>query len=336
MTALVLVTGSNGFVGSHLTETLLAAGYRVRCMVRRTSDLTWLNALRHTPTGAQQVEWAYADVTDEAALREVVAGVDAVCHFGALTRAPDEATYQRVNAGGTENLLAACLQAGVDLRRFVLCSSQTAAGPSDGVEPLDETAPPRPLTWYGRSKLAAEEAVHRYADLLPVTILRPAAVFGPRDRDVLAYFRLVKRGLSLQLGRGERWVSLIYVRDLVALALLALEKPEAVGQTYFACDGQAYTWGGIAGAIALALDRRPLYVTLPEAVLGPMAWAATTLARLTGQTPLLHEQRLIEMRQRAWLCSNDKARRELGFEPAYSLSEAVAETTAWYQQAGWL
>jgi nucleoside-diphosphate-sugar epimerase len=336
MTRRVLVTGSNGLVGSHLVEALLAAGYRVRCMIRRSSDLRLVQHLRGGPTEAGQVEWVYADVTDPAAVREAVAGVDAVCHCAAQTRALDEATYLRVNAGGTKAMLAACVEAAPGLQRFVYCSSAAATGPSNGTRPREEADPPEPLTPYGRSKLAAEAAVRRYADRLPVTIVRPAPVYGPRDRDILAYFQLIKWRLSLRLGRGQRWLSLVYVRDLARLLLQATEDPAAVGQTYNACDGEAYTWDYLATEIERAMDRRALKIELPMAVLKPMSWGANALARLTGKPPLLHEQRLIEIRQQAWVYSGEKARRELGFEPAKSLPEALDETVAWYRKEGWL
>ena len=117
---LILVTGANGFVGSHLTEALLARGYRVRCMVRRSSDLTYIRDL--------DVEWAYADLQDAESVQKACLGVDVVCHSGALTRALDEETFMRVNAQGTESLARACLEANPNLQRFLFVSSQTAAG----------------------------------------------------------------------------------------------------------------------------------------------------------------------------------------------------------------
>lgn len=196
---LVLVTGANGFVGSHLVEALLAKGYRVRCMVRRTSDLTFI---QHLP-----VEWAYSDLGDSAAgdLQEACRDVDAICHCAALTRALKEETLHRVNSQGTVALARAGIEANLNLRRFVHVSSQAAAGPSQGPDDiLDESRPRQPITWYGRSKCAAERALLDMADWLPLTIVRPAPVFGPRDRDFFTYFELVKWGLNLQLGRSER------------------------------------------------------------------------------------------------------------------------------------
>jgi len=325
---LVLVTGANGFIGSHLVEALLAQGYRVRCMVRRTSDLTFIH---HLP-----VEWAYADVQDVEGVRQACQGVNAVCHCAALTRALDEETFHRINARGAELLARTCSEGNSSLERLLFVSSQAAAGPSYGADDfVDESGPPQPITWYGKSKWAAEQRLLAMADRLPLTIVRPAAVFGPRDRDFFTYFDLVKRGLNLQLEKGERWISLIYVHDLVRLLLLALESKAAIGQTYFGC-GQATTYAEFSAAIAVALGKRTLRITLPEAVLTPMARWARVQGRLTGRPALLNDQRILDMRQRYWLCSGEKARQEMGFVPQYDLATAVQETADWYRQDGWL
>ena len=326
--ALVLVTGANGFIGSHLTEALLARGYRVRCMVRATSDTGYI---RHLP-----VEWAQADLGQPEGLRAACEGVDMVCHCAALTRALDQETFLRINAGGTEALARAAMEANPSLQRFLYISSLTAAGSAEGPgDYMDESRAPRPLDWYGKSKWAAEQALHALDGALPMTILRPSVVFGPRDRDVYAYFDLVNKHLELSLGRDERWVSLIYVRDLVELMILALESGAAVGETYFATGG-ATTYTEIARLLARVLDKRTLRVTVPLIALEPIVLVAKIQERLTGKPALLNEQRVLNMRQPYLICSPEKARRELGFQPAYELEAAVAETAAWYREHGWL
>jgi nucleoside-diphosphate-sugar epimerase len=325
---LVLVTGANGFVGSHVAEALLARGYRVRCMVRRTSDLTHI---RDLPVG-----WFYADLQQADNLHRACEGVDAICHCAALTRALDEETFFRVNTQGVEALARACLDVNSGLERFVFVSSQTAAGPSTNAEEIvDELRPPQPITWYGKSKWAAEQALRELEDQLPLTIVRPSAVFGPRDRDFFAYFELVQRGFSLNLGQHERKLSLIYVQDLVELILIALEHEAALGQTYFGC-GPVYSYTQLSEAIARAMGKRPIPITLPEAVLTPIAWWSKIQGRLTGRPALLNDQRVLDMRQRYWLCSGEKAQRELGFEARTGLDVAVQETAKWYQENGWL
>jgi dihydroflavonol-4-reductase len=325
---LVLVTGANGFVGSHLVEALLSRGYRVRCLVRGTSDLTFIRDL--------PVEWAYADLQDSEALARACPGVDAIVHCAALTRALDEETFLRINSGGTEDLARTAIKVNPGLRRFLFVSSQTAVGPSQATDDfVDESRTPQPITWYGKSKWAAEQALWNMDDHLPLTIVRPAAVFGPRDRDFYAYFSLVKWRLELLPGRGERKLSLIYVKDLVDLLILALESERALGQTYFACN-QAHRHTELSASIAKALNKRPLRITLPEAVLTPIALWSRVQGRLTGKPALLYEQRIVEMRQPYWLCSGQKARQELGFVPQYDLETAVRETADWYLANGWL
>jgi len=325
---LILVTGANGFVGSHLVEALLARGCRVRCMVRRSSDLTYI---RHLP-----VEWAYADLQNAEALRQACQGVDGVCHCAAVTRALDEETFHRVNAQGTEALARAAFEASPGLQRFLFISSHAAVGPSQATDDFaDESRPPRPITWYGRSKLAAERALRGMEGRLPLTIVRPSAAFGPRDRDFYAYFDLVKRGLSLKLGRDERQVSLIYIHDLVELLLLTLESEAALGQTYFGC-GPAHSYVDFSAVVAGALGKHPLRITVPEAVLTPIALWSRAQGRLTHRPALLNDQRVLDMRQRYWLCSGEKARQELGFVPKRDLGIAVQETASWYLENGWL
>jgi len=324
----VLVTGANGFIGSHLTEALIARGYQVRCMVRRSSDLTHIRTL--------PVEWALADLAQPESLRQACRGVDAVCHCAGITRALDEATFLRINALPVRHLAQTCAEENPALSRFLLLSSMAAAGPSAAKQaPIDEARPPAPLTWYGKSKLEAERALLQWADRLPVTIVRPVATFGPRDRDFLAYFRLAKLGLSPRLGRSERLASLIYVHDLVSLLLLVLEDSRAVGQTYFG-TAEIYPFTDIYAAISSALGTRSLSVTLPMAILTPIAMTARVQAWLTGRPALLNSQRVIDLRQPYWTCSGEKARTELGFAAHHELRSAMQQTAAWYAANGWL
>lgn len=324
----VLITGANGFVGSHLVESLLAQGYRVRCLVRRTSDLIFIHDL--------PVEWAYGDVASGDGLEAACADVNAVCHFAGATKARDRETYFRVNAEGTRHLLSACRQAAPGLRRFVYASSLATAGPSADGRPIDESQPPNPLTYYGQSKLQGEQFCHEYASRLPVVILRPPPVYGPRERDIFFYFQTVNRGVKLLLGRGARRASFIFVQDLVALTLRVLKDDRAMGQTYFAAEGQDYDWREMSDLVEAALGKRAVCLVLPERLLPVITAVAGLQARLTGRPALLNDQKLIELRRRYWVCSAEKARRELGFEAQYDLATGLRLTARWYRENGWL
>jgi nucleoside-diphosphate-sugar epimerase len=181
-----LVTGGQGFVGSHLCERLVAQGHCVRVLARPSSDLRHLSGI--------EVEVVRADVTEPAGLPSAVAGCDVVFHVAGALKGLRERDFFRVNADGTRNLVGAAVVAEPRLARFVYVSSLAAAGPSPGGStPRTEEMPPEPLTWYGRSKLAGERAVRAVAGL-NWTIVRPAIVFGPREHDLLRYFRLARRG----------------------------------------------------------------------------------------------------------------------------------------------
>jgi nucleoside-diphosphate-sugar epimerase len=297
-------------------------------MVRHTSDLSHIQNL--------PVELVYAEMQDAESLHLACQDLEAVCHCAALTRALDEETFFRVNTQGTIALAEASLEASPNLERFLFVSSLAAAGPSTSEDIfLEESGIPQPISWYGNSKLAAEKALAAMSDRLPLTIVRPCPVYGPRNRDFFAYFDLVKRGVSLQLGRDGRRISLIYVHDLVTLLMLALEESESLGQTYFGC-AKAHSYVAFSDAIARALNKRTLRLTIPMMALVPMALWAKVQSRITDKPPLLNEQRIGDMRQRFWLCSGEKAQQQLGFFPEHSFDLAVKETTSWYLENGWL
>jgi len=186
-----LVTGASGFVGGHLVEALVAGGYRVRCLVRPQSDRRWLDSLG--------VTYAAGTVEDVAALRRAVDGVDVVYHLAALTTTPREADYERVNYGGVLRLVEAMAARPV---RLVFCSSLAAGGPARAGRPVTEADAPAPIGPYGESKLRAEQVV--LSGGLPAVVVRPSAVYGPRERDILAAFRLAARGLAIRTGPRGR------------------------------------------------------------------------------------------------------------------------------------
>jgi nucleoside-diphosphate-sugar epimerase len=269
-------------------------------------------------------------------LHQACQKIDILCHCAALTQTVNEETFFQVNTEGTKALAQAAIEAAPNLQRFLYVSSQSAAGPSRNADDyVNESRPPQPITWYGRSKWAAEQTLLSMNDELPLTIVRPAPVFGPRDRDFFTYFDLVNRRLQLKLGRDECRISLIFVHDLIDLIILALENEAAVGQTYFGC-GEATTYEEFSASISKALGKRSTRITLPVWILTPIALVAQVQEWLTGRPALLNGQRVKDMRQPYWLCSGEKARMELGFEPRTDLEAAVRATADWYRKHGWL
>ncbi|HNW59971.1 MAG TPA: NAD-dependent epimerase/dehydratase family protein [bacterium] len=323
----VLVTGSNGFIGSALVERLIAAGHEVRCLVRRTSDLTWLQGL--------PVEYVEADLNDAQDLGRIVRGAERIYHLAGVTKSRDAAGYLQGNYQTTVQLLEACRACGRPDLRFVYVSSQAAAGPS-GAAAVEEEDPPRPISLYGRAKLRAEEAVTAYAQEHFATIVRPPSVYGPRDRDIFVYFKAVALGVLLLPGDGGQQISLVHVDDLVDGIILAGETGQARGRVYFLSADDPSDWRSFGAAIADALHKKPLVLRVPLFLMPPVAFFSMLGGRVTGKPALLNRDKVAEMRQPGWVCSNARARRELGFRPRIGLEAGVAATAAWYRKMGWL
>src|SRR5208283_1189048 len=176
----ILITGATGFIGSHLADALHNKGYQLRCLVRTTSSHEWI---KHLP-----VEYAYGGLFDTKALNKAVENVDYIYHVAGLTKAKSRAEYFHGNHIATKNLLDAVLIANPNIKRFVHISSQAAVGPSAGGIPINEQTPFHPITAYGESKMEAEKECLGRMNKLPITITRPPAVYGPRDKDVFAFF----------------------------------------------------------------------------------------------------------------------------------------------------
>ncbi|MFH1336603.1 MAG: NAD-dependent epimerase/dehydratase family protein, partial [Candidatus Zixiibacteriota bacterium] len=255
---IVLVTGANGFVGSHLVERLLDKGYPVRCLVRKTSNLKWLSDLK--------VEYAYGDISEKDSLKEAVRNVDIIIHSAGLTKAKTKEEYFKANAEGTKNLIEVSLQENPRLQKFVYISSQAASGPGEDEQPKDEATSCRPVSHYGESKLEGEKIVSGYSSKLPVTIIRPPAVYGPRDTDMLGFFKVVNSGFRISFGKGESYISLVHVKDLADGIILAAENPKAIDQTYFIADDRVYSWREAFNIIAGVLNKKTVPLKIPKSI----------------------------------------------------------------------
>lgn len=328
MSPKAIVTGANGFVGSHLTEHLIARGYDVFCLVRKTSDLSFLTGLN--------LEYRYGDLTDIDSLKEALKGMEFVFHVAGLTRAKNREEYFKANALGTKNLISACFKVNPAVRKFIYVSSQAATGPGKDLQPLDETAECRPITDYGRSKLEGEKEVLSFKDKIPVTIIRPPAVYGPRDKDILFFFKAANKGILPLFGFKENYISLIYVKDLVRGIVLAAESQASSGKIYFAADEKYYSWSEAVRIIQKALQVKAIKLRQPKSILFTFAFFSEMFAHLKGKAALINLQKAKELTQRYWLCDASRAKNELGFSVEYDLEKGAEETVKWYREHKWL
>ncbi|OHB76722.1 MAG: hypothetical protein A2Z34_00840 [Planctomycetes bacterium RBG_16_59_8] len=321
-----LVTGANGFVGSHLVEELLKRGYRVRCLVRRTGNLRWVEAL--------PVEMAYGDLREAKAVEDAVKGCDVIFHTAGVIKAHTLEAYLDANQRGTANIVRAASLLGANLRRFVHVSSLAACGPSRDGHPVHERTECRPVSWYGESKLRGEGEVLRYADRLPVTIVRPPVVYGPRDEGVLEFFQLAATGIVPSLD-GRRYYSIIYVKDLIRGIADAAECSAAAGNVYFVANDRPVELSEILMKMAEAVgQRRRIRLHLPLALVEAVAATVETCAKIAGKTTFVNRQKVREIGQRYWVCSSEEARKDFGFRQRVALEEGLLVTAEWYRRIG--
>jgi len=318
----ILITGANGFIGSHLATWLVKQGHEVICFVRKSSDRTRLQGL--------PVRYHYGDVTERESLRSAVRQIDIIFHAAAVTRAITLAEFERINAQGTENLVVTCLEENPHLQRFVYISSQAAAGGSSSAVPVTETDDPKPISHYGYSKWQGEQVVHHYLNQLPVTIVRPPAVYGPYDPEMLKYARVVKRGLMPLMGLTEKFFSVCFIDDLLVGLWDAATKEVARGQTYFLCHPDGLSWQQFARLVREELHKSIVIpVILPIPLMKLMAIGSEFLTQQTGKPFPLRPQKVTEMSYKYWICSPAKAIYELGFQPS-DRDETLRETIRWY------
>ncbi|MCH8495336.1 MAG: NAD(P)-dependent oxidoreductase [Balneolales bacterium] len=319
------ITGGTGFIGSHLVDRLLRDGsHELRCMVR--SKEKWLAGKQYT-----KVE---ADLNDIPEISKAVDGVDVIFHTAGVVKAADTCTFTMVNVEATENLLRIAMKHSIP--KIVILSSQAAAGPSFD-RAVDESMPMMPVSRYGESKKKMEEMIHEVADKgISVSIIRPSSVYGPREEDIYTMFKIAAKGFFPIVGKGSgKPISMAHVDDIVEGTLLA-EKDRREGvETFFISSERGYSWHEISDATSAALGKKLMRINVPESAVKNVGTIAQTAASFFGKYPVMNEDKAREM-VLSWVCSIEKAQKELKFEPKVSLEDGIRDTILWYKKHQWL
>lgn len=320
------VTGGTGFIGSHLAESLLAHKKysEVRCLVR-TND-KWLKNKSFTRVKG--------DLDDLNLLKKAVQDVDVIFHLAGLVKAPTYRELEYANADATENLLRIAKKSRVP--KIVVLSSLAAVGPSHN-GPVTETDPMNPVSMYGKSKKRMEEIVHTLDDgSISITILRPPAVYGPREEQIYTFFKMMNKRICPIVGDGQHpRISMVYVDDVIQGLLKGAEEVTKGVHTYFISGPDVYTWDQLRGTVSKVLGKKCLPVYVKPGLVKKVAGILEKTASFFGVYPVFNREKANEIVME-WTCSSNKARQELGYEPEYSLDEGISRTIHWYQKHHWL
>jgi len=324
----VLVTGATGFVGSHILDTLHAQSIPAVYLIRPTSDKRFIGP--HLAT----TETRTASLLEPATLAKALEGITHVIHCAGCTKASRYAEYYDVNQGGTRNLVQAINRHLSTIQRLVHISSLAVAGPTPPQNPAREDGLLRPISHYGKSKLAGEREVRDHCQV-SFTILRPPAVYGPRDTAFLPLYRSVRNHL-LPSPSKDQALSLVFARDLAHVAVACLDKQVAQNKTYFVASRQVLSAADIAHEISRQMKTWTIPCPLPPAILWVVCFAQEIFSRVSGRATLLNLQKFAELRAPGWVCDPSLLEQEVGVKCPTALETGVLDTLSWYRREHWV
>ncbi|HOX56960.1 MAG TPA: NAD-dependent epimerase/dehydratase family protein [Candidatus Paceibacterota bacterium] len=324
----ILLTGASGFVGSHILDSLRGRGLPTALLLRPGSNHRFIT--RHLA----DVEVRPGSIGDLGSLRRAMTDITHVIHCAGATRAGRIAGFYEANQAGTREVVSAVNEQKGRVQRLVHISSLAAAGPAPREKPALEEDSPAPVSEYGKSKLAGELEVRNHCHAEHV-ILRPPAVYGPRDGEFLRLFRAVRKHVLPRLCETQA-LSLVFAKDLAETVVACLTHAAAAGRTYFVAGREVVTARTLADEVAAQMNVWTLPLPLPTWMLWPVCLAREGWSRLTGQPSVLSLQKFAELRAPGWVCDPTRLEREVGGLCATTLKQGIAETLLWYREQNWL
>ena len=320
------VTGGTGFIGSHLVDSLIGDPEcsEIKCLVRNKEK--WLEGKNY-----KKIQ---GDLFSIKAIDRALDDVDMIFHIAAIVKAPSQKEFDYANVEATENLIRIAQKKGV--KKLVVLSSLAAAGPSNG-KPRFEEDPMNPVSMYGISKMKMEKLIHELTGPdISVTILRPPAVYGPREEQIFTLFKMMSKGFAPIVGDGEHpRLSIVYVQDVIQGLLKAAQQEKNGVHTYFISGERDANWNQICDIATTVLGNKVTSIRIKPGWVKKIAGVVETTASFFGSYPVINREKADEM-VLEWTCSHQKAIDDLNYSPQFSLEEGISRTLRWYKTHNWL
>jgi len=328
MSEKVLITGASGFLGYHIIQSSFEAGLDVYAAVRKNSNIEHLKNL--------PIHYLFLNYQDEEDMVKQMADhqIDYIIHAAGVTKAIRQEVYDEINAGFTLNLARAAEKLGNQIKKLVFISSLAAVGPLINNEnKITEDTIPNPVTAYGRSKLLAEQ--HLASVAIPITILRPTAIYGPRDKDIFIMLKTVSKGLDPFIGKFLQQLSFVHVKDVADLTVKSLFINNAPG-IYNITDGNIYNRYQFSDITKSILKKKALRFHIPMPLVKFLALFLETTNGLLKKPSVINREKLHELAAKNWICDISKAKKELAYTPKFDLQSGLEDSIAWYISKKWL
>lgn len=322
----IVITGANGFIGSHLAEYMQKQGYDVHCIVRKSSNLQWIENKGFT--------MHTCGLTNVGALEKAFENADYIFHLAGTVAALQYEDYIYGNVTLTKNVLEASLK--VKPKKILITSSLAVSGSTTKDAPLKESAGFNPLVAYGKAKVEQEKLCAEYFDRLNITIARPSPITGEREVEMYAFIKSINMRIFPKVGFGKKYVNIIHITDLLDSFHKMILTEKTNGQAYFLCSEQAYSWSQIAAIIGKLLNKKYFTLTLPHLIVLIAGFFAGLFGKIIGKAQTFDLDKAKEGIEEAWLGDMTKAKQDFGFEQKVSLIEGLKIAIDWYKKEAWL
>ena len=328
MSKKVLVTGASGFLGYHIINACIEKDLDVYAAIRPGSNIEHLKGIN--------VQYLFLDYEDEESMARQLSeiGIAFIIHAAGVTKAIRQDIYNDINATYTLNLGRAAAHLGIDFKKMVFISSLAAVGPLQYADvKITESTAPKPVTAYGRSKLLAEESLAGIK--IPTIILRPTAIYGPRDKDIFLMVKTVNKGLDPYIGKASQQLSFVHARDVADAAVQSLFLEAAFG-VYNITDGNSYNRYQFSDTVKDILKKKALRFHIPMPLVKVLAFFLETTNRWMKKPAVINSEKLHELAAKNWVCDITKAKEELMFSPKFDLRKGLENSIEWYHKNNWM